>query len=71
MLLISHLIDPDSILVFEMDTSSNCPNDPSWQATFVGISIHLKHELHSLANVSMTYQEHAPKKLTTEAKFMM
>ncbi|GFR04703.1 hypothetical protein TNCT_139721 [Trichonephila clavata] len=28
-------------------------------------------ELHSLANVSMPYQEYAPKKLTMEAKFMI
>ncbi|GFY58014.1 nose resistant to fluoxetine protein 6 [Trichonephila inaurata madagascariensis] len=47
------------------------PNDHHWQATFVGISIHLKHELQAHTNVSVTYQEHAPKKLTTEAKFMI
>ncbi|GFQ71855.1 nose resistant to fluoxetine protein 6 [Trichonephila clavata] len=54
-----------------MDASLNFPNDHPWQATFIGISIHLKHELHALKNVSATYKEHAPKKLTMEAKCMI
>ncbi|GFU76432.1 hypothetical protein TNCV_4172681 [Trichonephila clavipes] len=56
----------------EMDTCSRIPSyDYPWQATFPKIMIHLKYEIKALTNLSITSHQHAPKKLTDEAKFMI
>ncbi|GFY63437.1 nose resistant to fluoxetine protein 6, partial [Trichonephila inaurata madagascariensis] len=55
-----------------MDTSSNFPSyDYPWQATLAKISLRLKYEIHALSNVSVVSQQHVPKKLTAEAKYMI
>ncbi|GFV19945.1 nose resistant to fluoxetine protein 6 [Trichonephila clavipes] len=55
-----------------MDTCSRIPSyDYPWQATFPKIMIHLKYEIKALTNLSITSHQHAPKKLTDEAKFMI
>ncbi|GFX49943.1 nose resistant to fluoxetine protein 6 [Trichonephila clavipes] len=58
--------------LIEMDTCSRIPSyDYPWQATFPKIMIHLKYEIKALTNLSITSHQHAPKKLTDEAKFMI
>ncbi|GFU76441.1 hypothetical protein TNCV_4172771 [Trichonephila clavipes] len=55
-----------------MDTSPNFSSyDYPWQATLAKISLRLKYEFHALSNVSVVSQQHVPKKLTAEAKYMM
>ncbi|GFY63438.1 nose resistant to fluoxetine protein 6 [Trichonephila inaurata madagascariensis] len=58
--------------LIEMDTCSRISSyDYPWQATFPNIMIHLKYELKTLTNFSIASHQHAPKKLTDEAKFLI